>query len=217
VSSGIGCARLHECEIKVKRRPVQERTAVYRDGLIETDGDCPWPDGTRLIIIPEDDRGPELSLDAELVIVAGFGLVGRCVADYLEKAGIPFVVVDTNAATVATQRCLGRSIVEGDVSSEATLREARLTDASVLALTIPDEEATMRAIAVARRLHPEVYIIARTEHASGGNRALQLGADEVVKAEHALAFSFHDRLRRRLCARRPSGSGMGTPVPCPGA
>ncbi|HEY3243172.1 MAG TPA: NAD(P)-binding protein [Phycisphaerae bacterium] len=194
-----------------KARTAQQRPAIVRAGRIEIEGTCAWPDGTRLLIAPEDDA-PEAHLDPALVIVAGFGLVGRCVADYLEKAGIPFVVIDTNPTTVATQRCLGRQIVGGDVSAETTLREARLMEASVLALTIPDEPATMRAIEVARRLRPDLYIIARTEHASGGNRALQLGADEVVKAEHALAFSFHDRLRRRLCTGRSTSIAATNPV-----
>ena len=70
--------------------------------------------------------------------------------------------------------------------------------ASILALTIPDEEAVLAATSLARRLRPEIYILARTNYSSKGMQASQLGADDVIKAEQAVALQFYDRLSRRL-------------------
>ena len=42
------------------------------------------------------------------VIIVGFGLAGRCVADLLTHAKIRFTIVERNPVTVATQRALGR-------------------------------------------------------------------------------------------------------------
>jgi CPA2 family monovalent cation:H+ antiporter-2 len=132
------------------------------------------------------------------VIIVGFGLAGRCVADLLDSAGLSYTIIEKNPVTVETQRALGRRVLAGSTSDAQTLTEAGLNTASILALTIPDEDAVLEAISLARRLRPEIYIIARTTYSSKGMQASQLGADDVVKAEQAVALQFYDRLSRRL-------------------
>lgn len=132
------------------------------------------------------------------VVIAGFGLAGRYVADLLEHGRIPFVVVEKNPVTVETQACLGRQIILGDVSTAEVLNAAGVDRASILALTIPDEKAVLKAIEVARGLNPDIFIIARTNYTSSGIRAAQIGADEVIKAEQAVALQFYERLSRRM-------------------
>ena len=87
---------------------------------------------------------------------------------------------------------------EGSGTDADTLVRAGLNTASILALTIPDEEAVLRGTSLARRLRPEIYIIARTNYSSKGMKASQLGADEVIKGEQAVAFQFYDKLSRRI-------------------
>ena len=179
----------------------QERLAVYRHGRLELTGPVDWPSGTRVAVRPVEPP-PELSpVSAGPVVIAGFGLAGRCVADLLDNGGIEYVVVEKNPVTVETQACLGRRIIQGDISEESTLHEAGIESASVLALTIPDEQAVLEATALARRLQPGIYIIARTTYTSAGLKASQLGADEVIKAEQAVALQFYERLQQRLTCR----------------
>jgi CPA2 family monovalent cation:H+ antiporter-2 len=132
------------------------------------------------------------------VIIVGFGLAGRCVADLLDSAGMSYTIIERNPVTVETQRALGRRVIAGDASDAHTLSEAGLDGASILALTIPDEDAVLEATSLARRLRPEIYIIARTNYSSKGMQATQLGADDVIMAEQAVALQFYDRLSRRL-------------------
>ncbi len=167
--------------------------AVFRDGEVHVDETPDWEEGTRLQVIPippprfiEKPKGH--------VIIVGFGLAGRCVADLLDGKKVPYTIIEKNQVTVETQRALGRTVVPGDASSTDTLIEAGLNTASILALTIPDESAVLEATSIARRLRPKLYIIARTNYASKGMRASQLGADDVVKAEQAVAVQFYDRL-----------------------
>ena len=171
---------------------------VFHHGQVELDGPVDWPAGIRVVIQPVEAFSEAAAGAGGPVIIAGFGLGGRYVADLLDHGGIPYVVVEQNPVTVETQACLGRRIVLGDVSKEATLREADVETASTLALTIPDEQAVLKATSLARRLNPGIYIIARTTYTSSGLQASQLGADEVIKAEQAVALQFYERLRRRL-------------------
>jgi len=176
----------------------QTCTAIYRDQKVDLEGSPDWPDGTRLLVTPVP-APPEAKADMDgHVIIVGFGLAGRCVADLLDQAGISYTILEKNPVTVGTQRALGREIMEGDATDAGILVDAGLNTAAILALTIPDEDAVLNAISLARRLRPKIYILARTNYSSKGMKASQLGADEVIKAEQAVALQFYERLSRRI-------------------
>ncbi len=179
--------------------PISERscTANYRDRRVELEGDPGWLEGTRLLVTPLVPSDTMLDLGGHVIIV-GFGLAGRGVADLLDQVKLLYTIVEMNPVTVETQRALGRDIFEGCGTDAETLVKAGINKAAILALTIPDEEAVLNAITLARRLRPEIYIIARTNYSSKGMKAAQLGADDVIKAEQAVAFQFYDKLQRRI-------------------
>lgn len=180
----------------------QSVEATVRGGQVHLDGHADWPEGTKLIVTSAAPLEPAGRIDGHVIIV-GFGLAGRCVADLLDHAKLSYTIIEKNPVTVETQRALGRDIREGDACDAQTLIQAGLNTAAILALTIPDEEAVLTAIALARRLRPEIHIIARTNYASQGMKASQLGANEVIKAEQAVALQFYERLSRRI--RRTAG------------
>ena len=178
----------------------QSPGGVYHDGRVELDAPVDWPDETRVIVTPVLPPDAAARLDGHVIIV-GFGLAGRCVADLLDRSKLSYTIIEKNPVTVETQRALGRDILSGDATSAETLTDAGLNAASILALTIPDEEAVLKATSLARRLNHGIYIIARTNYSSKGMKASQLGADDVIKAEQAVALQFYDRLSRRI--RKP--------------
>lgn len=170
---------------------------TYENGRVRLDLPVDWPEGTPLHVTPMAPVDDSLELDGH-VIVVGFGLAGRCVADLLDQAKLSFTIIEKNAVTVVTQRALGRNILLGNVIDAETLAKAGINDAAVLALTIPDEAAVLKAVALARRLRPKIYIIARTNYSSQGMKASQLGADDVIKAEQAVALQFYEKLSRHI-------------------
>jgi voltage-gated potassium channel Kch len=172
--------------------------AVLRNGEIVLEEAAVWPEGTELIVAPLLPEDSLIKKPDGHVIIVGFGLAGRYVAELAQAARLPFTVLEKNPVTVETQRALGRDIVLGDATEKESLLKAGLADAAILALTIPDEEAVLKATSLVRRLRPNIYIIARTTYSSKGMRASQLGADEVVKAEQAVALQFYEKLRIRL-------------------
>jgi len=135
------------------------------------------------------------------VIIAGFGVGGRFVAEYLQAQGIPFIIVELNPETCESQRSLGLDVIEGSASDESVLRRAGIATASVLALTIPDEKAALAATEKANEIRPEIHIIAGTRYTSTGLQALQKGADEVIVAEQAVAMEFYRRIDAFMVAR----------------
>jgi CPA2 family monovalent cation:H+ antiporter-2 len=175
----------------------QSQGATYHARQIQLDEPVDWPEGTRLIVTPIQSGDVTAPIKGHVIIV-GFGLAGRCVADLLDHARLSYIVVERNPTTVETQRSLGREIIEGDATRAETLTAAGLYDAAILALTIPDEDAVLKATSLARRLRPDIYIVARTNYSSKGMQASQLGADEVIKAEQAVALQFYEKLSRRI-------------------
>lgn len=135
------------------------------------------------------------------VVVAGFGVVGRAIADRLEIAGVPFCVVDLNQQTIRMQRKLGRHALYGDVSNPDVLESARVEHAAGVILTIPDDDATLRACRVVRTLSPHVFIAARTSFLSKAIAATQLGADHVTVEEVATAEMMARQVMDRLASR----------------
>jgi CPA2 family monovalent cation:H+ antiporter-2 len=135
------------------------------------------------------------------VVIAGFGVVGRAIADRLEIAEVPFCIVDLNQQTITTQRKLGRHALYGDVSNPDVLESVDVEHASGVVLTIPDDEATLRACRTVRTLSPHVFIAARTSFLSKAIAATQLGADHVTVEEVATADTMARQVMERLASR----------------
>lgn len=135
------------------------------------------------------------------VIIAGYGVGGRFIAEYLQAHDVHFVIVEMNSNTCSAQRELGIDALEGDISEEETLRRAGIETASVLALAIPDERAAVRATEIANAIRPDIHIIVATRYTSAGLQALRKGADEVIVAEQAVAHEFYRRIDKFMQAR----------------
>lgn len=131
-------------------------------------------------------------------IIAGFGVVGRSVAEALDRAQIPYIVVELNAETVRRQQSIGRRAVYGDISSPEVLRSAQIKAANAVLLTIPDDDATLRATRAIREQNREVFIGARTSFLSRAMTATQLGADEVIVEEIATAEKMSECVIKRF-------------------
>lgn len=132
------------------------------------------------------------------VIIAGFGPGGRSLADRLTMMSVPYVIVDLNSSTVQRQAKAGRQIVFGDISNPEVLEAAGLAQADAVMVTIPDDEAALRAVQAVRMAAPEVFIGVRMQFLSGKVQALMLGADEVVVAEVAVAVTMDKDMIRAL-------------------
>ncbi len=121
------------------------------------------------------------------VIVAGYGPIGRGITDKLGEVGIPVTIVELNPATVQEQSSQGMTFIFGDVGNLHVLESAGIDSADALVLTIPDEEATLRACVLARRRAPGIFIAARTRVISKQAALMEIGADHVTIDETAAA------------------------------
>jgi len=146
------------------------------------------------------------------VIIAGFGPIGRTLADRFSVLDIPFTVIELNPRTVQRQATLGRLIVYGDVTNPDVLESAGIEHADAIILTIPDDEATLRACQAIRGVAPDVFIAARTNFLSGKFLAHQLGADLVTVEEIATAQAMERDVLEHLTRFRKDGPNYPPPA-----
>jgi voltage-gated potassium channel Kch len=138
------------------------------------------------------------------VVIAGFGLPGRFIAELLDYHGVDYSVIELNPAVV--RRCQNSRLVQGDVRDPAVLARAGLERATLMAITIPSDQIVHEAVAIVHRLRPELRIIARAEYTSSGLKALKLGAHSAVIAEQVVAREFFRIIDNAL-------TGRDTPAP----
>ena len=114
------------------------------------------------------------------VIIAGFGRVGRQVAEMLARHQIPYLALDSDAARVAEQRRGGAPVYFGDSGNVDILRRCGVDTARALVVTLDNARAVEAAVAAARSERPDLTIVARARDARHASALYELGVDDAV-------------------------------------
>ncbi len=154
---------------------------------------------------------PKQQLRDHLVII-GFGLNGRHMADAALTARIPHVIIDANPDTVRTERAAGRHIYHGDAACEPILVHAGIPDARVAVVAISDPVGTNRVVEQIRRLNPAVHIIARVRYMDHAERLLALGANEIIPEEYESSIELFTRVLHKYLVPRETVEEMAAHI-----
>ncbi len=131
---------------------------------------------------------------AQHLVLVGFGVNGRNVARAARAVDIPYHIIEMNPDTVRREQARGEIISYGDATSLPVLEGAGLDQAHALVVAIADPVATRRIVELARRLRPDLYIIARTRLLEEVADLHKLGADEVIPEEYETALEIFARV-----------------------
>jgi CPA2 family monovalent cation:H+ antiporter-2 len=100
------------------------------------------------------------------VVIVGYGVIGKILADALLRRQIPFVIAEQNRETVAKLREADIAAVYGDAVEPAVLIQAHVAEASLLVITANDPVAIGKMVETARALNPEIGIMVDAEDLS---------------------------------------------------
>ncbi len=128
------------------------------------------------------------------IVLCGYGRVGKYIGRALEMAGIPFVVVDYNNATIAALRVKGIPVVYGDPADKNVLDYAQVDYAKAIIIAIPDRHTQELVIGHAQTLNRRIKIICRTHHEEDQKYLKSLGVDAVIQPEFEAALAIVERL-----------------------
>lgn len=130
------------------------------------------------------------------VVIVGFGLAGRKLASVLSRLKIAYEVIDQDPETVADEKAKGTPILYGDASRLEVLHHAGVDKARVIVLTVSDSETLLRSAELARRINPNLHIIARARFMDEVPKLALVGSNEVVAEEFVGAVELLTRVLR---------------------
>jgi voltage-gated potassium channel len=112
-------------------------------------------------------------------IICGYGRVGRGAASELQRAGVPFVVVDIDDERVERAIADGMLAVSADSTRDETLRAAGVARAKGLVCALATDADNLFVLLSAKFLNPGIYAAARAAEEGAEEKMRRAGADAV--------------------------------------
>ncbi len=128
----------------------------------------------------ERRRQREMSKLKDHYVICGAGRVGRRIVREMRRAGVPFVVVESNALLAAELGLPDTQVLIRDATLDETLVEAGVERACGLAACLPDDAANLYVVLTARTLNPRLRIVARAVEESAEPKLVRAGANRVI-------------------------------------
>jgi len=118
-------------------------------------------------------------------ILCGFGRVGRGAASELQRAGVPFVVVDSNPERVEHAMTAGMLAANADATRDDTLRLLGIERARGLVAALATDADNLFVLLSAKGLNAKLFVAARAAEEGAEEKMKRAGADAVF-APYAL-------------------------------
>lgn len=129
-------------------------------------------------------------------ILCGYGTVGQMLHRGLTRLGIPVIIIELNADTVAGLLAKGHPVLYADISQADTLELAGITRARMIILSFPHAEIARAAITIAKERNPAILTLCRARFPHEAAMLRALDPDNVVHDERETGLRM-----LRLCAR----------------
>jgi voltage-gated potassium channel len=114
------------------------------------------------------------------VIICGYGVVGGRIAEQLSENKIRFVVIEIDPAKAQALREAGYSVVCGDATSSAVLREAGLSNAKAIAAVTDNDAKNLFTVITARDIRKDIFIATRANDDFVREKLVEAGANHIV-------------------------------------
>ena len=117
----------------------------------------------------------------EPIIIAGIGRFGQVVNRMVTMSGFRTTVLDHDLATIRLMRKFGFKGYFGDPTRPELLKAAGLEKARILVVCLDNKEAAIRLVSYARRMRPDLHIIARARDRVHVFELYKAGANDIVR------------------------------------
>ncbi len=129
----------------------------------------------------KEDHAPDEIDQESPVILAGVGRFGQVVNRLVQSSGYTTVVLDNDMKTIQLMRQFGVKGFFGDPTRPEVLHAAGLDTARILVIALDDRNAAVKLTAYARRVRPDLHIIARARDRSHVYELYQAGANDITR------------------------------------
>lgn len=159
-----------------------------------------WKRAIERRLAPEEAEGEPAPEPVELVpttltghtVLVGYGRVGRLVAQNLEQAGWPLLVIEDGPDAIEKLRASHTEMIEGNAVKDAVLAAANLPAARLLLVAIPNAFEACQVVQQSRAANPSLEIVARAHFEAEIDQLRHYGANKVIMGEREIARSMVD-------------------------
>jgi CPA2 family monovalent cation:H+ antiporter-2 len=147
----------------------------------------PKPDATPADV-PEPSREPIPPTDlTDHVVLVGHGRVGSVISPALQAKGTALLVIEADDVTSETLKAKGIASIAGNAADPEVLAAANMSAARCLLVAVPDGFEGGQIVEQARRLSPQLRILARSHSEEETAHLMRHGATAVIMGEQEIA------------------------------
>ena len=168
---------------------IADPVAIYTTGILPHS----WTRGRGALA-----GGAKKTAVSDHVIIVGYGVNGKNLANVLKHLKISHLIIETNPFTVSTEKQKGEHIIFGDASKPEILEHAQVENARIIVVAISDAAASRRIAALARQLNPSIHVIVRTRYILEVEPLFKLGVNEVIPEEFETSVEILSRVLKRF-------------------
>jgi monovalent cation:H+ antiporter-2, CPA2 family len=132
------------------------------------------------------------------VVIAGFGRVGRIVAQVLALQEVPYIALDLDPRVVRDARRDGFSAFLGNTTDVNVLKSAKVADAAAVLVTHDQPRAAEHLCAILRQSYPHLCILSRARDQAHVHRLHEAGATAAVPENLEASLQLTARLLETL-------------------
>lgn len=162
----------------------------------------PWLKARERTIATQEGRAetPELAATSltDHAVLVGHGRVGSLVAQTLQKARQPYLVIEERQVIVEQLRARGVDVIAGNAAQPGLLEAANVASARWLISAIPNPFESGNLIEQAHAINPKLEIIARAHSDAEVDYLKKFGADLIIMGEREIARAISDQILSRI-------------------
>ena len=166
-----------------------------------------WSQAERITrrVFPEDDKISARQWEANAAkaaqmrdhaVVCGFGRTGQSLAGILRSLSMEFAAVDNNHLILEAAGGAD-PLLYGDAHHPDSLLAAGIERAAIVNITFTERATAVAAIQAARKLNPNIHIIAKALTPKCAEELRAVGADQALVESHQCGLSMAGQTLRR--------------------
>ena len=131
------------------------------------------------------------------IVLIGHGRVGGFASPVLAAARRPMLVIENDSDAVAKLKSQGIEAIAGNAADPEVIAAANLAQARCLLVAVPDAFEGGQIVEQARRINPQLRILARSHSQAESEHLMRHGATLVIMGEHEIAKAMLADIERR--------------------
>tara|TARA_B100000700_G_C14835257_1_gene756517 strand:- start:105 stop:980 length:876 start_codon:yes stop_codon:yes gene_type:complete len=113
-------------------------------------------------------------------IICGYGRMGAVIAKELKDKNQKFLIIEKNEEKVEQIRDNDMLCLQGDATSEKTLKSANIDKASGVAVVLDTDQDNLFVTMTIKTIYPEIFLLSRCAKEDNQSKLIRAGANKVI-------------------------------------